>query len=324
MLNLSPFPEVRLLESQDRTHGRLFRTPGNLVTPLTINCIQWIIEAGETCEVYCDTNILRNMLTSCLVVYLPQGEPFPSVYGPNDAPTQLDESVYQIRILTLAESFRSPIPSHERSIVICPTDIIPTDCVYWPMYVATNLQGDLDTLISTCGKGPPRSVRLVRPDAESHEWLSAHSGSVFEKIPVLVEADPNGPDQLIMGTPGSSGYDLCTPTTVEIEPGQRVLINTGMKVIVPPGYELQVRPRSGLALKKGLTVINTPGTIDSDYRQTVGVILINLGQEAVTLSAGERCAQAVFCPVVHIDRVDGVVSEGSSSVRAGGFGSTGS
>ena len=104
--------------------------------------------------------------------------------------------------------------------------------------------------------------------------------------------------------------------------GARGLVPTGLRVAVPDGFEIQVRPRSGLALKKGLTVANAPGTIDSDYRGPVGVILVNLGQEPVTIGHGERIAQLVVAPVVQarfhlVERLD------ETQRGAGGFGSTG-
>lgn len=107
-----------------------------------------------------------------------------------------------------------------------------------------------------------------------------------------------------------------------LEPGARALVPTGLRLEIPFGHEVQVRPRSGLALKHGLTIANAPGTIDSDYRGPLGVILINLGAEPVTISHGERIAQLVLAPVLmaRFEEVD----ELSKTVRGGGgFGSTG-
>ncbi|MEM3362625.1 MAG: dUTP diphosphatase [Candidatus Anstonellaceae archaeon] len=97
----------------------------------------------------------------------------------------------------------------------------------------------------------------------------------------------------------ASGMDLIAAVTesVKLKPFQRALIPTGISIELPPGYETQVRPRSGLALKHGITVLNTPGTIDADYRGEVGVILINLGQEDFVVERGMRIAQLVICPV---------------------------
>jgi len=97
-------------------------------------------------------------------------------------------------------------------------------------------------------------------------------------------------------TPQSAGLDLRAnlESPVVLEPLQRALIPTGLRISLPPGYEAQVRPRSGLALKKGITVLNTPGTIDADYRGEIGIILINLSQEAFVVNDGERIAQMVI------------------------------
>lgn len=104
--------------------------------------------------------------------------------------------------------------------------------------------------------------------------------------------------------------------------GDRALVPTGFRVAVPSGYELQVRPRSGLALKQGLSIPNSPGTIDSDYRGPVGVLLINLGKDPVTIAHGERIAQLVLAPVVQAEfQLADALDETGRGV--GGFGSTG-
>lgn len=130
-------------------------------------------------------------------------------------------------------------------------------------------------------------------------------------------------------TPGAAGADLCAnlppglrDAGIAIAPGARALIPTGLIVELPPGYEWQIRARSGLALKRGLALANGVGTVDADYRGEVGVILVNLGAQAVTVHHGDRVAQAVLAPVVQagFEEVDAL----SQSVRgAGGFGSTG-
>ncbi|HIP43294.1 MAG TPA: dUTP diphosphatase [Aquifex aeolicus] len=122
----------------------------------------------------------------------------------------------------------------------------------------------------------------------------------------------------------SSGLDLraAIDKPLKIKPFERVLIPTGLILEIPEGYEGQVRPRSGLALNKGLTVLNAPGTIDADYRGEVKVILINLGQEEVVIERGERIAQLVISSVQRVEVVE--VEEVSSTERGeGGFGSTG-
>ncbi|MBV2169758.1 MAG: dUTP diphosphatase [Bdellovibrio sp.] len=123
---------------------------------------------------------------------------------------------------------------------------------------------------------------------------------------------------------GASGFDVRAQLAgpVVLNPGERALIPTGLSFEIPLGYEIQARPRSGWAAKSGLTVLNTPGTIDADYRGEVKIIVINLGNEAVTINDQERCAQLVIAPVLQAQFE--VVNElGSTERGAGGFGSTG-
>ncbi len=125
-------------------------------------------------------------------------------------------------------------------------------------------------------------------------------------------------------TPGSAGLDLraCVPRPVVLDPGKRMLIPTGFCIALPPGYEGQVRPRSGLALRSGLTMLNAPGTIDSDYRGEIAVIAVNLGQEPVTIARGDRIAQLVIAPVVRA-RLEPTGELPPTGRAAGGFGHTG-
>lgn len=125
-------------------------------------------------------------------------------------------------------------------------------------------------------------------------------------------------------TPGSSGMDLraVLDTPVTLAPLQRVLVPTGIFMELPQGYEAQVRPRSGLALKKGLTCLNSPGTIDADYRGEVGVILVNLSHEVQEITPGERIAQMVIQPVTQIQWTP-VDQIGATRRSDGGFGHTG-
>jgi dUTP pyrophosphatase len=109
---------------------------------------------------------------------------------------------------------------------------------------------------------------------------------------------------------------------VELAPGARALIPTGFAIELPVGYEAQLRPRSGLALKAGVTLLNSPGTIDADYRGEVKVLLVNLGSEPFTVRRGERVAQLVVARVEHV-RVESVSELGGTSRGQGGFGSTG-
>ncbi|MFM1808786.1 MAG: hypothetical protein RLZZ382_11 [Bacteroidota bacterium] len=125
-------------------------------------------------------------------------------------------------------------------------------------------------------------------------------------------------------TVGAAGMDVRAnlSASVCVSPGERMLVPTGLYLEVPAGLECQVRPRSGLALKKGITVLNTPGTIDSDYRGEVGVILINLSNENFTIEPNDRIAQLVFCPVIQVTLIETDALE-SSDRGTGGFGSTG-
>lgn len=109
--------------------------------------------------------------------------------------------------------------------------------------------------------------------------------------------------------------------TITVRPHHRVLIGTGLMMAIPEGFELQIRPRSGLALKKGITVLNSPGTIDSDYRQEIGVILVNNSMDAITISLGDRIAQGVFA---RYEKTTFEVKESlNETSRVGGFGHTG-
>ena len=125
-------------------------------------------------------------------------------------------------------------------------------------------------------------------------------------------------------TPGSAGMDLCAAVEAPLtmEPGARALVPTGIALQLPPGYEAQVRPRSGMAWRSGVTLLNTPGTIDSDYRGEIMVVLVNLGTAAHTIRRADRIAQLVVAPVVHasLQEVDSLDETARSD---GGFGHTG-
>jgi dUTP pyrophosphatase len=150
----------------------------------------------------------------------------------------------------------------------------------------------------------------------------------MSKITVQVRPLPHfdGLDLPAYETSGSAGMDVRAAVPedapIVLQPGARDMVPTGLSVAIPEGYEIQVRPRSGLAAKHGLTCLNTPGTIDSDYRGEIKVILINLGSEAFTIKRGERIAQLVLAPVTQLGWQQ--VSElGETERGAGGFGSTG-
>lgn len=145
----------------------------------------------------------------------------------------------------------------------------------------------------------------------------------MEQIEVCFVA-PDGVSSPTYATEEAAGADLRAHlgAAVELAPGQRRLVPTGLRVALPIGYELQVRPRSGLALKHGITVLNSPGTVDSDYRGELQVLLINLGQEPFTIEPGMRIAQAVVAPVMKARFMP--VQELPPTERGiGGFGHTG-
>ncbi len=127
-------------------------------------------------------------------------------------------------------------------------------------------------------------------------------------------------------TPGSAGMDLRAAipqdTPIMLAPGHRALLPTGLCFAIPLGFEVQIRPRSGLAIKQGLTCLNTPGTIDSDYRGEVKIILINHGEETYTIERGERIAQMVVAPIIQA-RWEPLAELDTTARGAGGFGSTG-
>ena len=143
---------------------------------------------------------------------------------------------------------------------------------------------------------PRVQIKKLRPDAVVPKYMTAHA----------------------------AGLDLCAAldNAIVVEPGSRVAISTGLALALPPGYEGQVRPRSGLAKEHGITVVNSPGTIDADYRGPVTILLINHGTAAVTIKPADRIAQLVIAPVVQAELTE--VDELDTTARgAGGFGSTG-
>jgi dUTP pyrophosphatase len=150
--------------------------------------------------------------------------------------------------------------------------------------------------------------------------------ATIQRVPVALRRLPgNDLPAPRRATPGSSGFDLraCLEQPVTLAPGERRAIPTGFAMALPEGYEAQVRPRSGLALDKGLTMLNTPGTIDADYRGEIKVIAINLGREPVVIQRGDRIAQMVVHAVAPAEMVE--VEELPATDRGGsGFGSSGS
>jgi dUTP pyrophosphatase len=143
-------------------------------------------------------------------------------------------------------------------------------------------------------------------------------------VPITRLAHGTGLELPAYATSVAAGLDLLAAVTEDtvLAPGARALIPTGIAIALPPGYEAQVRPRSGLALKNGVTVLNSPGTIDADYRGEIGVILVNLGQADFTVTRGLRVAQLVIAPVTTIAWRE-MAALPDTQRGAGGFGSTG-
>lgn len=177
------------------------------------------------------------------------------------------------------------------------------------------------------------TMRMVPDDLKgdmraAREWLGG-----FDSVPVV---RPSVPVKVVQmenakglplpeyATAGAAGVDLISAwnCTYVMAKGERACVPTGLKVAIPPGYELQIRPRSGLALRHGITVLNTPGTIDEDYRGEIGVILINHGKEPFTVERGMRIAQAVLAPVTRLHWVP-VDTLDDTARGEGGFGSSG-
>ena len=160
---------------------------------------------------------------------------------------------------------------------------------------------------------------MPSPDKQPNEKKLAHP-----EVPVLVKRLPHGEGLELPGyaTAGAAGMDVLSAEDLTLAPGARHAVATGLAIAIPPGYEIQVRPRSGLALKFGITVPNTPGTIDSDYRGELKVILINHGTEPFEVRRGDRVAQLVLAPVTRAKWIK--VDELDQTLRGkGGFGSTG-
>ncbi|WP_375398815.1 dUTP diphosphatase [uncultured Sphingomonas sp.] len=143
-------------------------------------------------------------------------------------------------------------------------------------------------------------------------------------IRIAIKRLPNGGGLPLpaYATPGAAGMDVVSAETLRLLPGARQAVATGFAMAIPEGYEVQVRPRSGLALNHGVTCLNAPGTIDSDYRGEIKVILANLGEEPLAIARGDRIAQLVAAPVhrTELDEVDALDNTGRGS---SGFGSTG-
>lgn len=147
---------------------------------------------------------------------------------------------------------------------------------------------------------------------------------LFEQIDIDVKRLPHGADLKLPSyeTPGAAGMDICAAESLTLKPGTRQLVATGFALAIPEGYEIQVRPRSGLAFKQGISVLNSPGTIDSDFRGEIKVLLAHHGEEDFDIARGDRIAQIVVAPVQRatLNEVDEL---GDTERGSGGFGSTG-
>ncbi|GHU40992.1 deoxyuridine 5'-triphosphate nucleotidohydrolase [Spirochaetia bacterium] len=143
---------------------------------------------------------------------------------------------------------------------------------------------------------------------------------------IIVKFKKISPDAIVPAfqTEGAAGADVfaCLKGAVTVPAGGITVLPTGIALEIPAGYEAQVRPRSGLAARHGVTILNSPGTIDSDYRGELRIILINLGKEAWTVKTSDRIAQLIFAPVIHADFIE-VQCLTNTSRGEGGFGSTG-
>lgn len=166
--------------------------------------------------------------------------------------------------------------------------------------------------MKAAGDGVPTEGRSASPAREPE-------GPTVTVPVVLLEHAPGLPER---ASAGAAGLDLRAAETVAIAPGARALVPTGLILAIPEGWEGQVRPRSGLALKHGVTVLNAPGTLDADYRGEVKVLLVNLGQVPVTLARGDRVAQLVLSPVARAVCV-AVTAVEATARGEGGFGSSG-
>lgn len=149
---------------------------------------------------------------------------------------------------------------------------------------------------------------------------SPNNNVIFYTLPYAFEA----PEYKSLG---ASGMDICAAFERSIAPQEERLVSTGIAAVIPEGLEIQVRPRSGLALKNMVSVLNTPGTVDSDYRGEIGIILINFGSNRFFWKRGDRLAQLVVCPVVRastsVEKVESLQALPTTARGAGGFGSTG-
>jgi dUTP pyrophosphatase len=182
-----------------------------------------------------------------------------------------------------------------------------------------DLQGSLDNLDTT---SPDKMMESMGIDMEqlNKDFMSSYNHKV--KLHYTYDSENKTPEYAY---PTDSGFDLRSNVDLEIMPFGRYLVPTGLSVNIPEGYEVQVRPKSGLAIKKGLSVLNTPGTVDQGYTGEIKVILINMSNDFQTIKKGDKIAQAVLCPVVSGKHVELIKQDKIQDNDRGsnGFGSTG-
>ena len=193
---------------------------------------------------------------------------------------------------------------------------------YWPAWPGSDRHGREGERQMTSHGCTQQGMTQGTPKANRSVNSYCNSGSV--RVEVLRGSTCPRPGMPCYMSEHASGFDLeaCLTQDVQLAPGERALVPTGLRLAIPRGFEGQVRPRSGLAARHGVTVLNAPGTIDSDYRGEVCVILINLGSELYTISHGDRVAQLVIAPTIRAELVE-VESLDTTGRGEGGFGSTG-
>jgi dUTP pyrophosphatase len=188
--------------------------------------------------------------------------------------------------------------------------------------------GDLSSpCIKLCRLHNGVCIGCNRTQDEIREWYYGNNEvrqRILDRIKMKVNfiKDHEHAQLPVYGTAGAAGADVYSVADYEIQPGEHQLVNTGLLCSIPNGYELQVRPRSGLALKNKITVLNSPGTIDSDYTGKLGVILMNHSDQVFKVSVGDRIAQIVVAPVVQA-KFEWSNSTQITERGSGGFGSTG-
>ncbi len=184
--------------------------------------------------------------------------------------------------------------------------------------------GEDDTLSEDDFKLNPEDMTGLEELQNLFSMLSGGgSGNILDKPQVIFQKIDPTAELPEYAHPGDAGMDIRSIEKLTIPPIGRALVHTGLRARIPEGFEIQVRPRSGLALKHGVTVLNTPGTIDSGYRGEIGIILANFGDKEFNIRKGDRVAQLVFASVISARVLEGDVDKDETDRGEGGFGSTG-